>query len=136
MDQILRHDRGEEPGKLPTYIVGDFNSHKWTEGGNLPYDRMLSSGYVDPLGNSYMSTKTTEGATVKNRINTQFSSFNGWDRIAPQKAFVNGIYLKATSSPARASGSRWETVVNVDKNGRFVGTIPSDHNMLRATVIK
>lgn len=135
MDQILAMIAEKNPGKLPTYIVGDFNSHKWTEGGNLPYDRMLSSGYVDPLGNSYMSTKTTEGATVKNRINTQFSSFNGWDRIAPQKAFVNGIYLDYIFTSKGIEVPEWETVVNVDKNGRFVGTIPSDHNMLRATTV-
>jgi hypothetical protein len=30
---------------------------------------------------------------------------------------------------------QWEVVARLDKSGRFIGTIPSDHNMLRATVV-
>ena len=30
--------------------------------------------------------------------------------------------------------SEYEVVVNVDSSGHFVGRIPSDHNMIRATV--
>ena len=30
--------------------------------------------------------------------------------------------------------SEYETVVRVDDEGRLVGAIPADHNMLRATV--
>ena len=30
--------------------------------------------------------------------------------------------------------SAWETVVNVDADNKFIGVIPSDHNLLKATV--
>jgi hypothetical protein len=30
--------------------------------------------------------------------------------------------------------SEYEVVAKLDGSGRFVGTIPSDHNMIRATI--
>jgi hypothetical protein len=30
--------------------------------------------------------------------------------------------------------AEWETVARLDRSGRFIGTIPSDHNMIRLTV--
>jgi hypothetical protein len=29
----------------------------------------------------------------------------------------------------------WETVLNLDSSGKLAGTIPSDHNMIRAKVL-
>ncbi len=136
MTQILDVVEAKNPKDLPTYIVGDFNSHKWTDGGNKPYDAMRKAGYVDPLGNTYLSTKTTSGATVKKRINTQYSSHNAWNRTAPKKPWINGIYLDYIWTSKGIEVPEWETVVDVDKKtGTFKGTIPSDHNMLRATTI-
>lgn len=135
MSQILKVIEAKNPQDLPTYVVGDFNSHKWTEGGNRPYDAMRKAGFVDPLGNVYKSTQTTSGATAIKRINTHFSSHNAWSRSAPVKPWVNGIYIDYIWTSKGVNVSEWETVVNVDKAGKFVGTIPSDHNMLRATTV-
>lgn len=136
MDTILAAIKDQNPKKLPTYVVGDFNSHKWTDGGNVPYDRMVGAGYVDPLGNTYLSTKEAPGATVGKRINTQYSSHNNWERVAlAKKTMVNGIYIDYIWVTRGIRVPEWETVVKVDKAGKFVGTIPSDHNMLRATTV-
>lgn len=144
MDQILAVIKQENPTKLPTYVVGDFNSHKWTEKptkANEPYDRMAKAGYVDPLGNTYKSTFEAPGATVEKRINTAYSSFNDWKRKATKKtasdgrAWVNGIYIDYIWTTRGIQVPEWETVVNVDGNDNFKGVIPSDHNMLRATTV-
>ena len=78
---------------LPSYFVGDFNSHKWTVPSNGPYDVMTAAKFVDPLGNTYRSTKSTKGAIVDKRIRTNFSSFNGYATKARSFNYVNGTYI-------------------------------------------
>lgn len=120
--------------KLPVVVTGDFNSTKFRTPTNAPYNEILSGGLVDPLGNSYRSTTTSTGATVEKRIRTEFFSYNGYDRTAAQRShWVNGSNIDYLfTSPMRVS--EYETVVDVDSAGRFNGIIPSDHNLLRATV--
>ncbi len=120
-------------GDLPVIVVGDFNSYKWSPGGNRPYDLMVSNGYLDPLGNTYRSRHSAPGAFVEKRINTNYSTYNGFRRNAARFPYINGTYLDYIFV-TRMRVSEWETVVDVDSQGRFVGTIPSDHNMVRATV--
>ena len=119
--------------KLPVYMVGDFNSSKWANPANAPYDLMTAAGYVDPLGNTYRSTKTATGATVVTRIATNISSFNSFNRKAPITTYVNGSYLDYIWTSKGVQVPEWQTVVDIDAAGNFVGIIPSDHNMIRAT---
>ncbi len=128
LDVVKESGRG-----LPTYVVGDFNSHKWTVPANGPYDTMRAAGFVDPLGNAYRTTKTTPGAIVEKRIRTNFSSYNGYARKAPSFSYINGTYLDYIWVSPGIEVPEWETVVNVDASGNFVGVIPSDHNLVRAT---
>lgn len=126
--------KARNTGKLPVIVVGDLNSHKWTKPSNGPYDVLRNAGYVDPLGNTYNSTTTAPGATVERRIRTSLNSFNGFARVAPVRpTWINGTYLDYIfTTPMRVS--EWETVAQLDASGRFVGVIPSDHNLIRATV--
>lgn len=134
--QILDLIKAKNPAGLPSYVVGDFNSHKWSEPTNEAYDQMVKAGYVDPLGNTYKSTTDAPRAIVRQRINTEYSSHNNWERVARVKpGWVNGIYLDYIWTSAGTEVPEWETVVRVDQAGRFVGRIPSDHNMLRATTV-
>ena len=94
---------------------------------------MLGAGYIDPLGNSYRSRGSTSGAIVEKRIRTNYSSYNGFSRKAPRFGYVNGTYIDYIFV-TRMRVSEWETVVRIDSAGRFIGTIPSDHNLIRATV--
>ncbi|MCW5953201.1 MAG: hypothetical protein KIT69_13180, partial [Propionibacteriaceae bacterium] len=136
MAQILDLIKAKNPTKLPAYVVGDFNSHKWSDPKNEPYDQMVKAGYVDPLGNTYKSTTDAPRAIVRQRINTHYSSHNNWERVARMKpGWVNGIYLDYIWTTAGIEVPVWETVVKVDQSGRFIGRIPSDHNMLRATTV-
>jgi endonuclease/exonuclease/phosphatase family metal-dependent hydrolase len=116
---------------LPVVAVGDFNSTKWDQPSNAPYDIMREAGYLDPLGNAYRSRSAT-GDFVEERIRTNYSSYNAGSRSG-RRFPVNGSnpdYIFVT----RMRVSEYETVVQVDGSGRLTGPLPSDHNMLRATV--
>ena len=132
--QVLEAIKTNNPHQLPVYVVGDFNSHKWTTPANTPYDMMTAASYVDPLGNTWKSTTTAPGATVQQRIRTNYSSYNGWKRTGAHKpGWINGIYLDYIFTSPGVDVVEWETVVNTDTKGNLSGTIGSDHNMLRAT---
>ncbi|MFT4294800.1 MAG: endonuclease/exonuclease/phosphatase family protein [Micropruina sp.] len=119
---------------LPVVMVGDWNSDKWAKPSNAPSDLILGAGFVDPLGHVYRSKAIGKNATVEKRIRTNYWSVNHLKREAQHyPEGTNGVNIdQIYVSPMRVS--EFEVVVKLDKKGRFVGTIPSDHNMLRATV--
>ncbi|SEQ16473.1 endonuclease/exonuclease/phosphatase family protein [Microlunatus flavus] len=119
---------------LPMIALGDWNSSRFEKPSNGPYDTYVKAGFVDPLGGAYKTHKP-KGATVEHRIRTWLNSSNPkWSRKAPgHKAWGNGSYIDyILTTPMRVS--EWETVAKLDKKGRYKGVIPSDHNMVRATV--
>ncbi|MCB0912166.1 MAG: fibronectin type III domain-containing protein [Propionibacteriaceae bacterium] len=126
---VAAHNRG-----LPSYIVGDFNSTKWTDPDNAPRSTVLAAGFVDPLGN-IDGTHAVEGAIVGHRIRTNYHSWNDFAEVARHTDHVNGSYLDYIFTSTGIEVPEWETVVNVDPEDRFIGTIPSDHNMIRATTV-
>ena len=119
---------------LPVLVTGDFNSHKWTAPTNAPYDVMAAAGYIDPLGNTYASDVPSGEATAEKTVGANYDSFNAFKRQVNARNDVgNGTYLDYIFT-SKMRVAEWQTVVNADSNGNFVGTIPSDHNMVRATV--
>lgn len=119
---------------LPVLITGDFNSHKWTAPSNAPYDVMTAAGFKDPLGNTYASDVPSGAATAEKTIGANYDSYNDFKRLAnARNTSGNGTYLDYIFT-SKMRVAEWRTVVNVDSNGNFIGTIPSDHNMIRATV--
>ena len=127
------------PGGLPAFVVGDFNSTRFAHDyspTNAPYDVLVDAGYVDPLGGAWRTTKTAPGALVKHRINTWLNSFNGFERkVTRKEGWVNGSYIDYIMVSRGVQVPEWETVADLDKDGNLEGIIPSDHNMLRATVV-
>ncbi len=119
---------------LPSYVVGDFNSSKWAQPDNGPRAAMLAGGLVDPLGNPD-HTYAVESATVDHRIHTNVNSFNNYEQTARHTDHVNGSYLDYIFTSPGVEVPEWETVVNVDADYNFVGIIPSDHNLIRATTV-
>ncbi|MDR1710404.1 MAG: endonuclease/exonuclease/phosphatase family protein [Propionibacteriaceae bacterium] len=110
---------------LPTILVGDFNTYFGSRGGNTPYETVTKT-YLDPL-------QPADGrggvAAAAVKINTRYSTYNNFQR----RARTTGTYMDyILVTPMRVS--EWETVVNLDSKGNFIGTIPSDHNPIRATV--
>jgi endonuclease/exonuclease/phosphatase family metal-dependent hydrolase len=126
--------RAHNRDQLSMIALGDWNTSRFDNPGNSPYDVYHDAGFVDPLFGSVGPRNTTVKAPVERRINTWLNSFNGWDRHARGvRGGTNGNYLDyILTTPMRVS--EWETVANLDSNGNFIGRIPSDHNMIRATV--
>ena len=125
----------EAPDRLPMIAVGDWNSGRFDDPTNAPRDVYSAGGFVDPLGATAGTTTTAPGATVEKRIDTWLNSSNGtWSRKPiGHPTWVNGTYIDYIMTTSMRV-SEWETVTNMDANGNLIGQIPSDHNMIRATV--
>lgn len=127
-------------GNLPTLIVGDMNSHKNTRPSNGVYDVLVDQRhYVDPLGNTWHSTdkagRRAKTQTVEKRIGTWLSSWNDFEREAKgNRDRLNGTYLDYIFT-TRMRVTEWETVADVLADGTFRTPPPSDHNLIRATVL-
>lgn len=136
---VVRAQRGDRS----VIAVGDFNSYKWMSDGNAAYKKMLAGGFTDPLGNSFKSTTSATDPTVEKRIHTNYNSFNNWNPVqSPKAGWINGLNIDYifVSSPQLADApevrvAEYETVVDLDAGGRLTAPIPSDHNLLRATLL-
>ncbi|MBG6223453.1 endonuclease/exonuclease/phosphatase family metal-dependent hydrolase, partial [Arthrobacter sp. CAN_A2] len=119
---------------LPVLITGDMNSNKWTAPSNAPYDLLTAAGYFDPLGNTYGTDLPSGYATAEETAGAFYDSYNGYVRQASARHdYGNGTYLDYVFT-SQMRVAKWETVVNVDGAGNFVGVIPSDHNMISVQV--
>lgn len=131
---ITAEIKKRNPQNLPVLLTGDLNSHKWTTPRNAPYDVLIAAGYKDPLGNTYASDLPSGAATAEKTVGANYDSFNAFKRLAnARNAWGNGTYLDYIFT-SKMRVVEWRTVVNVDSKGNFIGTIPSDHNMVKATV--
>ena len=131
-EQLVRIVERYNTEKLPTIIVGDFNSHKFRNPENAPYDIITRAGYIDPLDNIDDWRGGPRGIAEK-RINANLFTINLFHRKVMKGNYSTGVMLdQIFVTPMRVS--EWETVARLDSSGRFIGVIPSDHNMIRATV--
>ena len=123
------------PARMPAFVVGDLNSTRYATPSNAPYDAIVSRGFVDPLGHTYKSPKVSPKATAEKRIRANYNSHNNFIRTVPSfQPNENGSNLDYIfTTPMRTL--EWETVLNLDSSGKLAGTIPSDHNMIRAKVL-
>lgn len=132
--QVLDAISANNPG-LPVVLTGDMNSHKWRDPANAPYDIYRAAGLVDPLGNTYKS-RTAVKPTTEVRVHTEFDSWNDFQASPDQHGWINGINVDYVMVSRSVTTLEYETVVNIDPaTGKFVGTVPSDHNMLRASIL-
>jgi endonuclease/exonuclease/phosphatase family metal-dependent hydrolase len=131
--QLVRLIKKKNTDEVPTIIVGDFNSHKFTTPSNAPHQIITAAGYVDPLDNIDDWRSTTERGIAEKRINAALYTANEYKRKALRNWYTTGVTIdQIYVSPMRVA--EWETVAHIDSAGRFIGVIPSDHNMIRATV--
>jgi endonuclease/exonuclease/phosphatase family metal-dependent hydrolase len=129
----VRTIKARNTAKLPVIAVGDFNSSRFADPANAPYDAYVKAGFRDPLGGVANSTRAVRPAAAR-RVSTWLNSFNGFVRHAKgNRKWDNGSYIDyMLTTPMRVT--EWKTVARLDSRGNFVGVIPSDHNLLRMTV--
>lgn len=132
----LKTIKAENSSNLPAILAGDFNSSRFAEPSNTAYDTFRAGGFADPLGQVAETTKTAPGAFVEKRINTDLNSYNDFVRQVKRASsgWLNGSYIDYLLVAPKMRVSEWETVADLDGDDRFVGVIPSDHNLIRMTV--
>jgi len=127
---IADHSEG-----LPVVLMGDFNSARTAVPQNDPYLAFTGAGLVDPIDNGTASWAAGRNAAAKNLVDPEYNSYNGYETKARRTSFPEGTYIDYILTDARIQVAGFRTVVTLDRNGDFVGPIPSDHNALVATVL-
>jgi hypothetical protein len=126
-------------GGRPIIWGSDLASSKLTHTGNKSYDAFIARGFTDPIGNKYKAKKPV-GAYADAMVNEQYFTLNNF-AAAPKSyvskgyqlgAHLDYILIKKNGHPVDVG--EWKEVLRLDSDGTFDGVIPSDHNMVRATV--
>lgn len=120
--------------------VGDFNTSKFSVYAGTYLPRMRSNGYGDVLNQQARQAKVTQPraeALRRGWVNS-FGNFNRdvtqWGYAADRTKVGNNIDWVFASNNIRVKA--WETVVDVDPTTlRLRGVIPSDHALVRSTLV-
>lgn len=123
----------------PVVAVGDFNTHKFAPLAKRFLPRMKRAGYGDVRNQQYgegiisdpRAQSTVNGwMNTATRWNPDVRTWSYWEK--PFKAGNNIDWVFASNAmPVR----EWKVVVDYDPSTyRVTGVMPSDHNMVRATL--
>lgn len=121
-------------GGRPVMILGDMNSSRAAKPTNGQYVTFTGAGYIDPLDNATGTWTSGANSISEHLLDVQYSSFNNLERKARQTSFPVGTLADYIYVSRDVRVAMWRTVVSLDTSGNFVGTIPSDHNLLATTV--
>ncbi len=127
-------------GSRPVIAVGDFNTTKFSDYAATYLPRMKSNGYGDVLNQAYRRV-APRAKRAESTYRAWINSFNRYRRDIRPYAYEdarhkigNGIDWIFASNRVRVKG--WEVVVDVNpKTLKLRGVIPSDHSLVRATLV-
>ena len=133
---LIRKVNGLAHGR-PVVVTGDLNTTKYSDWAGGVMSAMHQSGYDDVLNQRYR----TNPSPIKAETTTHafINSFNGWRRDVTRYSYWN-------DRAKTGNGVDWiwtrgvhvsdaEVVADLDeRTGQIVGTIPSDHHMIAATI--
>lgn len=126
-------------GGLPVVVTGDFNTHKMSSMGARFLPAMKSNGYGDVLNQQPWVTKIAEPRAQSN-VNGWVSSLNKLDRDVRNFSYDDAQYRAANNIDWIFASNglpvvEYKVVLNWDPSTwQLTGTIPSNHNMVRATI--
>jgi endonuclease/exonuclease/phosphatase family metal-dependent hydrolase len=126
-------------GSLPVVAVGDYNTSKWDSYAATYLPRMKANGYGDVLNQQYARNLATPRAESLRR--GWVNSFNGFKRDVRSYAYEDAKYKVGNSidwifvtNSVRVK--QWSNVTAVDARTNLIkGVIPSDHALIRATIV-
>ena len=127
-------------GKLPIIWGSDLASSKLSHARNKSYNAFIAAGYTDPLGNTYKARTVNSRTYAEKLVNEEYFTLNNF-AAGPKDYVSRGYKLGAhldyilIKSPSRVRVIEWAQVLNLTSGGNFSGVIPSDHNMVRATIV-
>jgi len=133
-EAIVQLIKDENTENLPVVVAGDFNSGKNYHPSNVIYDVLSAAGYSEPMGNPDGSWAISNTATAEHRIDLEYNTVNAFERLARRSKYPNGYDVDYIWHSSKVRVAVSQVVVNLDTQRKFVGTIPSDHNMLIATI--
>lgn len=127
-------------GGRPVVVTGDFNTSKFDDYAATYLPAMKNAGYGDVLNQSYQST-TIANPRAETLTNAWVGSYNGWQRNIADYGYEdartkigNGIDWIFASNNLRVK--QWGVTVTMDRQAALVkGVLPSDHAMVRATLV-
>jgi endonuclease/exonuclease/phosphatase family metal-dependent hydrolase len=126
-------------GSRPVIVTGDFNTHKHKDLAHRFLPAMQASGYSDTLGQR-PGEYTLSAPRAQSRVNAWMNTANHMDRNVrnwgfwhkPEKPGNNIDWIFASNSLPVVE---YKVVANYDPATMMInGVIPSDHNMVRATI--
>jgi endonuclease/exonuclease/phosphatase family metal-dependent hydrolase len=126
-------------GTMPVVVTGDFNVQKFDTIAQTMLPAMKNAGYGDVLNQTY-ATNPIANPRAQKSINGWINSLGYWDRdVKPHSYYNNRTKTGNNIDYVFASNSlpvkEWKTVVDYDPTSLLqLGTVPSDHHMVRATL--
>lgn len=121
-------------GGRPTVILGDMNSSRSAQPYNGQYSVFVGAGYIDPIDNAKASWAAGDNAIAETMINAQYNSANHFYRTPPRTKFDVGTHIDYMYVSPGIRVETWRQALTLDEAGKFIGTIPSDHNMIQMQV--
>lgn len=123
----------------PVVATGDFNTHKFSPMAERFLPRMKEAGYGDVLNQQYKVTRTPNPRAAST-VNGWMNTANKFDRDVRSFGYWNEQYRTGNNidwiwADNQMPVREWKVVTNYDPGTWQVnGVIPSDHNMVRATL--
>ncbi|HYO38940.1 MAG TPA: endonuclease/exonuclease/phosphatase family protein [Nocardioidaceae bacterium] len=127
-------------GNMPVVSVGDFNAHKFDPITRTMLPAMKRAGVGDVLNQQYR-VNPSRGVRAERRVHAWVNSYNHSSRNVagygyPHARSKTGVSIDYIFASNRLRVKEFKVVLNFDpRTLRVRGVLPSDHNMLRATVV-
>lgn len=131
--EVVSMIRSQNRSKLQVVILGDLNSSKLNPDHAKIYGTFVKAGYVDPFGNP-TNSRYPSGHHADHVVNADYNSANQYIRRALRGKFVNGFDVDYVWTSKKVRVELAQVSVSLDRSGNFTGVIPSDHNMVTATI--
>lgn len=125
-------------GDLPVVVVGDFQASKIRQPAAAMMSEMSRAGFGDVLGQRPFTERRVRPRPAR-IVNGWINSVNHFKRNVADFSYEKHRDYLGNNADWIFADNRWgvrayKTVVNM-KNMRLRGVIPSDHNMVRATLL-
>lgn len=131
---VLKLISAKNPKGYPVVVTGDMNSSRGTKPSNGAYSVYTAGGLLDPLGNANDTWYATTQMSAEQAIDINYNTFNGQVVKAKTTKYAVGTHVDYILTRNVARVAQVQTVVSLNRQGQYVGTFPSDHNLLTAWV--
>lgn len=127
-------------GTLPVVSVGDYNTHRMDSVAQTMLPAMRNAGFGDVLNQQYL-VNPGRGTRAESLTNAWVNSYNHESRAVSQYSYedsrrMTGVSIDYVFASNYLRIKAFKLVLRFDpRTLRVAGTLPSDHNLLRATVV-